>query len=70
MFKDRTVNRWQKAIMKECVKRLGRKLSEEEQRFITSRSGFIALEMIDDTVKTLEGADLAQYLNSESQMNQ
>ena len=67
MFKDRTVNRWQKAIMKECVKRLGRKLNQEEQRFITSRGSFIALEMIDDTVKSLEGAKLEEYLNSEYQ---
>jgi len=58
-------NRWQRKIIKECEKRLGRKLNQEEMRFITSRGGFIALEMIEDTVNSLEGRELEEYLSSE-----
>lgn len=66
MDNERLVRRWQKAILKESRKRLGRELTETEKRFITSRGGFIALEMIEDTVKTLDGPELAAYLNSEA----
>ena len=45
--------------------RLGRDLTIAEDAFITSRGGFIALEMIEDTVKSLTGKELAKYLNSE-----
>lgn len=61
------INKWQKSILKECRKRLGRDLTNAETQFVTSRGGFVALEMIDDTVKSLEGKELAEYLNSESQ---
>ena len=60
------VTNWHNAIIKESQKRLGRTLTEEEEMFITSRSGFIALEAIEDTVKTLPGKELENYLNSES----
>ena len=49
---DPTVRNWQKALLRECKKILGRPLTEAETRFITSRGGFIALEMIQDTVKS------------------
>ena len=52
--------------MKECRKRLGRDLSRKEDLFVTSCGGFLALEMIEDTIKTIEGAALKEYLNSES----
>jgi len=66
MFKDPAVRKWQAAILKECRKRLGRELTPEETRFITDRGGFIALEMIQDTVTSLEGQALEAYLNSEA----
>lgn len=67
MARQPMINKWQKSILKECRKRLGRDLTNAETQFVTSRGGFVALEMIDDTVKSLEGKELAEYLNSESQ---
>lgn len=61
-----TTYRWQRAIIKECKKKLGRVLTPVEKTFITSRGGYIALEMIHDTVKALEGEELVKYLNSEA----
>ena len=64
---DPTVRNWHAAIIKDCEHILGRSLLEPERQFITSRGGFIALEMIHDHVKSLAGkADqLQRYLNSE-----
>ena len=60
------VKSWHAHIITESEKRLGRELSDAENSFITSRGGFIALEMIEDTVKAMEGDDLREYLNSEA----
>jgi hypothetical protein len=59
--------RWQAAIIRDCEKMLGRKLREPEKLFISSRGGYIALEMIHDYVKGLAGEpdELERYLNSE-----
>lgn len=59
---------WHAAIIKDCEHILGRGLSEPEHRFITSRGGFVALEMIHDHVKSLTGKaeELRRYLNSEA----
>jgi hypothetical protein len=62
---DLTVKRWQKAIIRDAEKILGRRLTCVEERFITSRGGFIALEMIHDTVKGSKPEELERYLNSE-----
>lgn len=62
---DELTDRWQKRICAEAMKRLGRRLTEVELRFITSRQGYIALEMVDETVKSLSAAELEKYLNSE-----
>jgi hypothetical protein len=62
---EKLVKKWQGAIIRVCRERLGRELTPQENRFIASRGGFIALEMIDDTVKSLQGAELEKYLNSE-----
>jgi len=43
----------------------GKRLAEDEEIFITPQREFIALEMIEDTVKTLVGEDLENYLHSE-----
>ena len=58
--------RWQRSILAEARKRLGRDLTDVEKKFITSRGGYLALEMIEDTVRTLSGGDLERYLRSES----
>ena len=63
---DELVKNWQAAIIAECEKKLGRPLTIQERQFIVSRQGLIALEMIQDTVRSLAGADLENYLNSES----
>lgn len=65
MNNRKLVENWHAEIIDECVKRLDRKLTAEEQKFITSRGAFIALEMIEDTVKSMHGAQLESYLNSE-----
>ena len=66
MDNRKLVENWHAEILQECQKRLGRKLTPEEERFITSRGAFIALEMIEDTVKSIHGAELETYLNSEN----
>ena len=66
MNSGRAVRNWHRSIILQCESRLGRELTDAEAEFITSRGGFIALEFIEGTVKTLEGEALEQYLNSES----
>ena len=65
---DRTVKNWHSAIIKDCEHILGRALHAPELRFITSRGGFVALEMIHDYVKGLAGKpeELSRHLNSEA----
>lgn len=65
MDSDPVVKAWQKAIMADAQKKLGRPLKDFEKRFIASRAGFIALEMIHDTVKAATKAGLRAYLSSE-----
>lgn len=65
IWRDLTLHRFHRAIRREAVARLGRKLTPEERRFITSRHGFMALEMIMDTVRTSTPDELESYLNSE-----
>ena len=44
---------------------LGRELTAKERRFVTSRGGFIALEMTLDRVGAGNAAEIERYLNSE-----
>ena len=67
MDNEKLVRNWHKSIIKECQKRLGRNLTGEERIFITSRGGFMALEMIEETVKRMVGKELEKYLNSDSE---
>ncbi len=53
-------------IVAECERRIGSSLTESERNFITSRIGFISLEMIEDTVMSMRGEELESYLNSET----
>lgn len=66
MDNDKTAKKWQNSIINECKKILGRELTKTEEAFITSREGFIALEAIEDTVKTATTNELEAYLNSEA----
>ncbi len=66
MNNKKLVNNWQATIIREAEKRLERDLTDTERRLITSRGGFIALEMIEDTVNSLEGDALVAYLNQEA----
>ena len=63
---NNTAVAWQQRIISTAARKLGRPLTEPEQRFITSRGGFMALEMIEDTVRASESDELVSYLNSES----
>jgi hypothetical protein len=65
MDNEKVVLNWQRKIIAECESRLGRKLTASEEHFICSRGGFLALEMIEDTVMSLTGDELVAYLNSE-----
>lgn len=65
MFFDLTIWRWHRAIVAEAEKKLGRKLDDHEKKFIRSRTGYIALEMIHDTVKAYGRSELESYLASE-----
>jgi len=66
MYNKKTIETWQNSIIKECESRLKRNVTNTEKAFITSRGGFVALEMIEDTIKALKEQELENYLNSES----
>ena len=55
---------WQNAIAQICAKRLQRSLTQEEMAFIKSQIGFMALEGIEDSVRTLSLDALEELLNS------
>ena len=59
------VEKWHAEILRECEERLARRVTRAEAHFVTSRAGFIALEAIEDTVKSIRGKDLEAFLNSE-----
>jgi len=65
MNSEATVKNWQRAIIAEAERKLGRPLENHEEEFITSRTGFVALELIHDTVKATERSELETYLRSE-----
>jgi hypothetical protein len=69
MDNEKLVRSWQASIILECENRLRRKLTEIEELFITARAGLIALEIIEDTVKSIDGDELEEFLNSESNQN-
>jgi hypothetical protein len=66
MDNRRLIGTWHREIISLCREKLGRNLTEAETRFVTSRGGFLALEMITDSVKALDGEELEDYLNQES----
>ena len=66
MNNDQMSKNWQKSIIAESEQRLNRDLTKAERKFITSRSGGIALEFIQDTVNSTDRKELEEYLNSEN----
>ena len=62
---DLTTRRWHKAIVADAERTLGRPLRDYEKELITSRGGYMALEMIHDTVKTASRSELEAYLAQE-----
>ena len=67
MIRDLTTIRWHAAIIRDAELALGRRVTREEKAFVTSRVGFVALEMIHAEVKNLKAnpEGLTRYLNSE-----
>jgi len=59
------VRNFQREIIRVSTQKLGRKLTAKEKRFVTSRGGFVALEMILDTVRAGNPVEIEEYLNSE-----
>jgi hypothetical protein len=68
MDNEDVVRNWQAAIMRDCKRILGRKLTPSESAFITGRGGLIALEMVEDQVRSLASKpdELERYLRSEA----
>ena len=62
---DLTIRALQCAILADAAAKLGRPLTKRETTFVTSRGGFIALEMIADTVRAASREECERYLNSE-----
>lgn len=65
MNNKKTANAWQAKILVDCEHILQRQLTDVETRFVRSREGFIALEMIEDSVSQMSAMELTAYLNSD-----
>ena len=65
MRMDPTIKNFHNTVIKTAEQKLGRTLTEKEKKFIVSRGGFVALEMILDTVKAETKEYVEKYLNSE-----
>ena len=70
MDNEKIVKEWQERIINESEKKLGRSLTEAEMHFIISRKGFMALEVIEDTVRSSSMNEVYTYLNSEHGNNE
>ncbi len=58
-------NTWREKILVDCERILQRQLTDIETSFVRSREGFIALEMIEDSLSQMDAAELTAYLNSD-----
>ena len=65
MQTDPLVLNFQASILALAEKQLRRRLTKEEKSFVTAREGLLALEAIHDTVTSLSGVELEQYLRQE-----
>lgn len=64
MANNPRMNDWQRGMIEACARRLQRKLTKVEETYIASHVGFMALEAIEDAVKTLNVDALEELLNS------
>ena len=66
MDNEPLVRNWHAAIIRDCHTILGRDLTAAELKFIQSRGAFIALEWIEDTVKSFRDKpeELERFLRS------
>lgn len=65
MAKDKVVQAWQDNILVQCERTLQRPLTNVETLFVRSRQGFMALEMIEDSIAAMAPAELLKYLNAD-----
>lgn len=63
---DKLTKIWHKVIISQAEEKLGRGLFVAERNFVESRLGYIALELIENSVRELRSEALAEYLNSEN----
>ena len=72
MSNEALIRKWQAGIVQDCERILKRELTRSETTFVTSRRGLMALEMIQDHVRSLTGKpeDLQRYLQSEDDPRQ
>ncbi|MHB8834976.1 MAG: hypothetical protein ACYC9Y_04630 [Candidatus Methylomirabilia bacterium] len=63
---DRTTRNWHKTIIADAERLVGRTLTNTEATFITRRGGYVALEMIHDTIRAGTKEEIVRYLNSEA----
>lgn len=61
---EKTVSAWQVKILADCERILQRQLTDVETSFVRGREGFVALEMIEDSVSQMDAVELTAYLNS------
>jgi len=66
MDNERLIAEWHSRIQDICEGKLQRQMSAAEKNFVWRCSGFIALEMIQDTVIGMSMSELQTYLNSET----
>jgi hypothetical protein len=66
MDNEKIVRKWQRNISAICEDRLGRKLTVCERKFILSHGGFMALEVIEDSVSEGSSDQIERLLNSET----
>lgn len=66
MIMDRTTRTWHEKIVADAERLVGRPLTNTEIAFITSRGGYVALEMIHDTITAGTREEIVLYLNSEA----
>lgn len=64
------INKWHQKLISIAEEKLGRGLTESEEDFIISRKGYIALEMIEDTLSSIDQKNLIKYLNDEAFINE
>ncbi|WP_395400566.1 hypothetical protein ACHMW6_24100 [Pseudoduganella sp. UC29_106] len=65
MNSDKMVTTWQDQILVECERIMQRPLTKAETSFVRNRKGFLALEMMEDSVATMARSELLAYLNSD-----